>query len=83
MSARKATFERKSRETEIVATVNLDGTGKCNNWLPGPRRSTGAIRSEPYREVVVAISSVPVTPVTWHDAYSSRRSGESYGLPLY
>lgn len=30
MSTRTATFERKSKETEIVATVNLDGTGKCS-----------------------------------------------------
>ena len=28
MSTRKATFERKSKETQIIATVNLDGKGE-------------------------------------------------------
>jgi len=29
MSQRKAELERKSKETEITASVNIDGTGKC------------------------------------------------------
>lgn len=29
MNARKAELERKSKETEINASVNIDGTGKC------------------------------------------------------
>lgn len=31
---RKATFERKSKETEIVVTINLDGKGKSNIKTP-------------------------------------------------
>jgi hypothetical protein len=34
MTARTARIERKTRETEIVVEVNLDGTGKAAIALP-------------------------------------------------